>query len=137
SLTSIVNLPFVTLCESSPSLTSSVRFLVTVIVWSLPTLVSSSSSTTRTKSFWAWKYTTSLPFLSSKYSSLKSSAPPPLLLRDLKPLLVASSGSVYGGMLVALYTQPVTSGRSGSPSRNSTITSCPIRGWKNAPQFLP
>src|ERR1700679_2050557 len=29
------------------------------------------------------------------------------------------------------------SGRSGSPSQKATITSCPLRGQKNAPQFLP
>jgi len=28
-------------------------------------------------------------------------------------------------------------GWSGSPSRNSTITSCPMRGMNNPPQFFP
>ena len=46
-------------------------------------------------------------------------------------------GSCRGGMLSALYTRPVMIGLSGSPSRNSTITSWPMCGKNMPPQFLP
>ena len=43
----------------------------------------------------------------------------------------------YGGALSPLYTRPVMMGRSGSPSKNSTMTSWPMRGVIIDPQPLP
>src|ERR1700742_2409094 len=75
------------------------------------------------------------PALSSKRSSLNPD--PPLDELVLTVLLVCSSGRVYGTVCCALKTQPVTSGRSGLPSRKLTTTSCPMRGTKMEPHALP
>src|SRR3546814_5092399 len=118
-----------------------VRLLWMSIVWSpgdfssLPTSSVSLLRTTRLKSFWAWKKTSSASFLSSKRSSLNPL--PPLLELLLIVDWVALAGRAAGGLLSPLYTRPVMIGRSGSPSRNSTITSCPIRGMNIPPQDLP
>src|SRR5262245_21144092 len=82
-----------------------------------------------------WTKICSSPALSSKRSSLKPL--PPLLELLFSVDLVFSSGSVYGGMASPLYSTPVTTGRSGSPSRKSTITSWPTRGRNIVPQFFP
>jgi len=48
-------------------------------------------------------------------------------------LRVLCSGSAYGGVFFPLYTLPTTMGRSGSPSRKRTRTSCPTRGSASTP----
>ena len=52
-------------------------------------------------------------------------------------LLVLLAGSEYGTFCFAFGTTPVTSGRSGSPSRWVTITSMPMRGMIWPPQPAP
>src|SRR5690606_19731057 len=54
-----------------------------------------------------------------------------------KPLWFALPGSSTGGMLLALYTRPSTSGRSGHPPMKSTTTSSLIRGSCNPPKPPP
>src|ERR1019366_904789 len=77
------------------------------------------------------------PVLSSKRSSFAFCAEPPLLLRVTSPERVLWSGRAYLGILTPLYTEPVTTGLSGSPSRNWTTTSSFRRGQKNVPHPLP
>src|SRR3546814_235884 len=136
-----VRLPVLTVSVSLPCSSVTVRLLWMSIVWSpgdfssLPTSSVSLLRTTRLKSFWAWKKTSSASFLSSKRSSLNPL--PPLLELLLIVDWVALAGRAAGGLLSPLYTRPVMIGRSGSLSRNSTITSCPIRGMNIPPQDLP
>src|SRR3954452_14511915 len=79
--------------------------------------------------------TSSDPALSSNRISLKPALPLDELL--LMVLFVCSSGSVYGTVCSALYTEPVINGRSGSPSRKLTTTSWPMRGMNTLPHCLP
>ena len=80
----------------------------------------------RVVSFWEPIFTSSLPALSSMRISFEPLPPGEdavwSAVRDFP------SGSAYGGMNLPLNTLPVTIGRSGLPSRNSTITSHPTRG---------
>src|SRR5580698_6255388 len=122
-------------CSFCPTL--SVRLLPMVTVSSCCTFRVWSCSTTIFRSFSACRKISSLPILSSNRSSLKLAVPPPFELRLKNPLCVELSGSVYGTPCCSLYTRPTTKGLSGSPSRKSTTTSCPIRGIQIAPQFFP
>src|ERR1019366_7892858 len=79
----------------------------------------------------------SLPVLSSKRNSFAFFAEPPLLLRVTSPERVLWSGNSYLGTLTPLYTEPTTTGLSGSPLRNWTTTSSFKRGQKQVPQPLP
>jgi len=92
-------------------------------VWSLFTSV--------VMSFWARMWSSSLPARSSNISSLYPPFDGEELL--LHPLWVLFSGSLYGVFWRLVYTRPVITGRSGSPPRKSTITSCPTRGRLVAP----
>ena len=51
----------------------------------------------------------------------------------LKALLVGFVTTEFAGLLSALYTHPITSGMSGLPSMNVTITSMPTRGMTSPP----
>src|SRR5450756_139546 len=86
-------------------------------------------------SFWACVAINSLPLVSSMEYSLYP--PPPLVLLDLIPLMFCEPGRAHGGICSALYTRPVMMGRSGSPSRKSTMTSWPMRGFQTPPHCLP
>src|SRR5262245_34509352 len=66
--------------------------------------------------------------------ALKWKAGSPPKINDLMPPIMRSAGRSTGGMFSALYTLPTMSGLSGSPSSNTTTTSWPMRGQKNAPQ---
>src|ERR1035437_6118186 len=80
------------------------------VVRSLPTVRDSSFFTRVRRSFSACACTSSCPFLSSNDSKLKLLGVPCGVLRDLYPLTVFLSGSVQGGIMSALYTQPTTIG---------------------------
>src|SRR3954469_20773461 len=86
-------------------------------------------------SFCACRNNSSEPALSSIRISLKPE--PPLEELDLMLLRVCPSGNEYGTVCEALYSVPVTTGRSGLPSRKPTITSCPTRGRNIPPHCLP
>ena len=65
----------------------------------------------------------------------RKAAPPGLDLLRM-PETFFLSGSAQGGCACLLYTLPVMMGRSGSPSRNSTTTSWPMRGIRPATGVL-
>src|SRR5688500_3432099 len=77
----------------------------------------------------------SLPFLSSKRSSLNP--PPPFVEFVLMYERVLWSGSLYAGIVLGLGTHPTMIGRSGSPSRKSTMSSMPFRGRNEVPHSFP
>ena len=85
----VVDWSFLIVTVSLPS-TVSVRSALTSVV--------SSFLTRDWKSFSAWMYRSSLPFLSSKRISLKLEAEPSLELRLLMPLCVELAGRSYGGI---------------------------------------
>jgi hypothetical protein len=58
----------------------------------------------------------------------RASSSPPLVVRLLKPVTVAGRAASTRSCCRCCRRQPITSGRSGSPSRKCTTTSSPTRG---------